>query len=167
MKGLLGRISLGALAGAGSAALLLGAFGFQYIGGLAPCALCLWQRWPHLAAILLGILSLRIGRIWIALLGAASSATSAGVAIFHAGVEMGYWAGTAACGGTLDIGNLTREAALQAILAAPAASCAEIPWKMAGLSMASWNALFSLALATIWLGHAWDLHRRSAISAIA
>ena len=38
------------LAAGGSLALLLGAFGFQALG-YAPCKLCLWQRWPHGAAI--------------------------------------------------------------------------------------------------------------------
>ncbi|MGB8622373.1 MAG: disulfide bond formation protein B, partial [Paracoccaceae bacterium] len=47
-------------AAGGSLALLLGAFGFQYIGGLAPCELCLLQRWPHAAAILFGVLALAI-----------------------------------------------------------------------------------------------------------
>ena len=46
---------LSLLAGLGSAAVLAGAFGFQYIGGLAPCTLCLWQRWPHAAAVLIGL----------------------------------------------------------------------------------------------------------------
>ena len=42
----------------GSAALLLGAFGFQHIGGYAPCQMCLWQRWPHAAAIAIGVIVL-------------------------------------------------------------------------------------------------------------
>ena len=46
------------LATLGSAALLLGAFAFQHLGGLAPCKLCLWQRWPHAAAIIIGIIVL-------------------------------------------------------------------------------------------------------------
>ncbi|MCA3544252.1 MAG: disulfide bond formation protein B, partial [Rhodobacter sp.] len=41
------RTRLIILALAGSLALLAGAFAFQYIGGLAPCHLCLLQRWPH------------------------------------------------------------------------------------------------------------------------
>src|SRR5258705_10688602 len=43
------------LAGGVSAALLLGAFAFQYLGGLAPCEMCIWQRWPHGGAILFGL----------------------------------------------------------------------------------------------------------------
>ncbi|PJA60406.1 MAG: disulfide bond formation protein B, partial [Rhodobacterales bacterium CG_4_9_14_3_um_filter_71_31] len=48
MNGALGNPrALAALAAAGSAATLLAALGFQFIGGLAPCEMCLWQRWPH------------------------------------------------------------------------------------------------------------------------
>ena len=45
---------LGALAGAGSAFLLLAALAFQ-AAGYAPCELCILQRWPHVAAALLGL----------------------------------------------------------------------------------------------------------------
>ena len=54
----LSRTLLILLAAGGSAAILAGAFAFQYIGGLAPCQLCLWQRWPHAAAIGIGVLAL-------------------------------------------------------------------------------------------------------------
>ena len=36
-------------------ALVLGALGFQYIRHLAPCEMCHWQRWPHVAAALIGL----------------------------------------------------------------------------------------------------------------
>ena len=58
------RPTLVLMAAGGSLALLLGAFAFQYIGGLAPCVLCLWQRWPHAAAVLIGLAALALpGRI--------------------------------------------------------------------------------------------------------
>src|SRR3982751_2906436 len=38
-------------------ALLGGALGSQYLGGLFPCEMCYWQRWPHAAAIALGALA--------------------------------------------------------------------------------------------------------------
>ena len=38
-------------------ALLGGALGSQYLGGLHPCEMCYWQRWPHAAAILLAALA--------------------------------------------------------------------------------------------------------------
>ena len=37
--------------------LLGGALGSQYLGGLHPCEMCYWQRWPHGAAILLAALA--------------------------------------------------------------------------------------------------------------
>jgi len=36
-------------------ALVLGALGFQYIRHLAPCEMCHWQRWPHIAAAVIGL----------------------------------------------------------------------------------------------------------------
>ena len=57
-------IALILIAAGGSAALLLGAFGFQYLGDMPPCPMCLWQRWPHAAAVLIGVLALVVpGRI--------------------------------------------------------------------------------------------------------
>ena len=50
----------------GSAAMLLGAWGFQAFG-YAPCKMCLWQRWPHAAAFLIGLVALpagRLGDVW-------------------------------------------------------------------------------------------------------
>ena len=47
------------LATLGSAAALAGAFAFQFIGGLAPCHLCLLQRYPHGAAIAIGVLYMK------------------------------------------------------------------------------------------------------------
>ncbi|MFP4274908.1 MAG: disulfide bond formation protein B, partial [Paracoccaceae bacterium] len=54
------RTTLILLAAGGSAALLAAAFAFQHLGGLAPCTLCLWQRWPHAAAVLLGLAALAL-----------------------------------------------------------------------------------------------------------
>jgi disulfide bond formation protein DsbB len=42
------------IVGAGALALLLGALGFQYLAHLPPCEMCHWQRWPHIAAALIG-----------------------------------------------------------------------------------------------------------------
>ena len=34
-----------------SAAILLAALALQFLGGLAPCPLCIWQRWPYVALV--------------------------------------------------------------------------------------------------------------------
>ncbi len=59
-----------ALAALGSAVILASAFAFQHIGGLAPCQMCFWQRWPHAIAIGTGLLALAIPSALLLLAGA-------------------------------------------------------------------------------------------------
>lgn len=143
--------SLAFLAGMGSAVLLAGALFFELVMGLAPCELCLWQRWPHAAAVGLGVLvwAAPVAPVFVA--GAASAATSGGLGLYHTGVERGWFEGPAACSATLDVSRLSAEQMLDRILAAPVVRCDEVPWEMLGLSMASWNALASFGLAGLWL----------------
>ncbi|MCE8005842.1 disulfide bond formation protein B [Aestuariivita sp.] len=138
------------MAAGGSAALLLAAFAFQHLGGMAPCALCLWQRWPHGAAVLLGVAALLLGgRLWPAL-GALAALGTAGIGAYHTGVERGWWEGPSSCTSG-DIGSLDADALFDQIMAAPLVRCDEVPWEMLGLSMASWNALAALGLAGLWI----------------
>lgn len=147
------------LAAGGSAALLLGAFGFQMLG-YAPCQMCLWQRWPHAAAILIGLLALALpGRI-LPILGALAALTTAGIGVFHTGVERGWWEGITECAGAGDITTLSAGDLLDTSreVGPPLVRCDEVAWEFLWLSMASWNVLLSLALALIWIAAA----RRSA-----
>ncbi|UWR04799.1 disulfide bond formation protein B [Ruegeria conchae] len=142
------------IATTGSAALLLGAWGFQYIGGFAPCKMCIWQRYPHGAAIVLGVLAFAFPGIRpLPLLGALAAATTAGVGFYHAGVEQGWWEGPSTCTSG-DIGGLSAEELMNQIMSAPLARCDEIPWEMFGISMAGWNGLFSAGLVLVWIA-AW------------
>ncbi|WP_299983215.1 disulfide bond formation protein B [uncultured Ruegeria sp.] len=142
------------IATAGSAALLLGAWGFQYIGGLSPCKMCIWQRYPHGAAVVLGVLAFAFPGIRpLPLLGALAAATTAGVGFFHAGVEQGWWEGPSTCTSG-DIGGLSAEELMNQIMSAPLVRCDEIPWEMFGVSMAGWNGLISAGLVLVWIA-AW------------
>jgi len=142
--------SLIALATFGSVAMLLGAFGFQYIGELAPCKLCIWQRWPHAAAIAFGLLALTMGqRLW-AILGASAALLTATFGIYHTGVERKWWEGPNSCTSG-DITNLSTDQLMQQILTAPLIRCDEVPWEMFTLSMATWNALISFGIFLIWI----------------
>lgn len=140
------------IAAAGSAALLGGAFFFQMLG-YAPCKLCLWQRWPHGAAILIGALALLSGARALAFAGAAAAALTGALGVYHAGVEQRWWTGPDTCTSS---GNLagSAEALLDQIIAAPLVRCDEIAWVFAGLSMAAWNAVLSFALMLIWIAAA-------------
>ncbi len=138
-----------AVAGAGSAALLLGALAFQYYG-YAPCKMCIWQRWPHGIAIALAALFLIFPARIIAWIGGAVVLAGACVALYHVGVEQTWWQGPQSCTSGNTVG-LSSSELLNQILAAPVTRCDEIAWSLLGISMAGWNALASLALGLFWL----------------
>jgi disulfide bond formation protein DsbB len=145
------RNTLISLATFGSAALLAGAFAFQYIGGLAPCQLCLWQRWPHAAAVLIGVLALALGWRVLALAGAAAALATAGIGAFHVGVEQKWWEGLASCTAGSIKGISTADLLNPDVVVAAPVRCDEIAWQLAGVSMAGWNVIISLGLVMIWL----------------
>lgn len=138
---------LALIAAGGSLAMLLGAFGFQHLGGLAPCAMCLWQRWPHAVAVAAGGLSL-VSPL-AAWLGLGGALTTAGIGGYHTGVERGWWEGPTTCTSG-DISGMSPEDLLASIMEAPLVRCDEVAWEMLGLSMASWNMVISLGLALLW-----------------
>ena len=138
------------LATLGSALLMASAYAFQHIGGMAPCKMCIWQRYPHVIAIVIGGIALATGTRWLALCGAAAAATTSAIGFYHAGVEQGWWEGPSTCtSGAID--NLSPDALLDQILSAPLVRCDDIPWEMFGISMAGWNGLVSLVLVSFWL----------------
>jgi disulfide bond formation protein DsbB len=142
------------LAAGGSLALLLGAFAFQYLGSLAPCQLCIWQRWPHAAAIVISLPALllakgTVGRI-LPLLGALAALASAAIGAFHVGVEQGWWEGLASCTAGSISGLSTADLLNPDVNVGAVIRCDEIAWSMFGLSMAGWNVVLSALLAMIW-----------------
>ena len=146
------RMHLIVIATLGSAALLAGAFVFQAFG-YAPCHLCLLQRWPHGAAVLIGAIALLTGWRLLPYLGAAAALTTAGLGLYHTGVERQWWEGPTTCTSG-SIAGVDPKDLLNQILAAPIVRCDEVAWQMLGLSMASWNMLASLVLVGIWIAAA-------------
>lgn len=141
------------VAGLGSAALLLAALGFQYLGGLAPCPLCIWQRWPHVAAVALAALGTTV--LWrahdpVMWAGGLSMAVGAGLAAWHGGIERGWWEGPASCAGPGSL-DMPADQLLDRIMASPLVRCDEIVWSFLGLSMTNWNMLACLGLMAVWL----------------
>lgn len=140
------------LAGLGSLAILLGALGFQYIGELAPCPMCIWQRWPHVATIVIALAAMTV--LWrlrrpLSALGSVVMVVSAGLGIYHAGVEQKWWKGPSTCSGA-DPDALSTDELLDSILEAPMVLCDQIVWDLFGITMAGWNAIISLGLAVLW-----------------
>jgi disulfide bond formation protein DsbB len=141
------RRALGAMVG--SAALLLGALAFQYLGGLAPCPLCIWQRWPHAIALVLGLLLLAWPQRGWAVLAGLVVLGGAGIGLYHAGVEQGWWAGPTTCTAP-DPGAVAPGELLDRILETPVVLCDQIAWSWLGISMAGWNAILSVVIAWLW-----------------
>ncbi|QPQ54196.1 disulfide bond formation protein B [Allosphingosinicella flava] len=138
-------------------ALLAGAYGSQLIGGLYPCEMCWWQRYPHFAAIPLALTAFLLRRgpdkgrsfVWLAAL---AILVSGGIGVYHAGVEWGIFEGLTTCsaGGQAGASNADL---LADIMATPLVRCDEVQWSFLGLSLAGWNALISIgaALVILWL----------------
>ena len=127
------------------AALLAGAYGSQYIGGLYPCEMCWWQRYPHFAAVGIAAVAFAVGnsgyRRALVALAALAIATSGLIAGYHAGVEYGWWEGLTACTSTF---TGTGDELLKSIMNAPLIRCDVAPWTLFGISLAGYNFLLSL-----------------------
>ncbi|ALC13310.1 disulfide bond formation protein B [Sphingopyxis sp. 113P3] len=128
-----------------------GALVSQYGFGLHPCEMCYWQRWPHQAAMVLAALALLLRRNEgamraLTLFAALAIAVSGAIGIFHAGVEYGFWEGLTTCS-TGQSGPIT----LDTIMAAPIIRCDVPQWTLFGVSLAGFNAVFSLAAAALVL----------------
>ena len=138
-----------------SMAILGGALAFQYIGGLAPCELCILQRWPYVATIVLGLAgflaagSKQTGaaRAVIALCGVVFL-IGAGIAAYHVGVEQKWWQGPSTCTGLSNFSGGLNDL-LKRIQNAPVVRCDEIAWSLFGISMAGYNFILSLILTGI------------------
>ncbi len=140
-----------ALAGLGSLFLLLGAWGFQAVG-YAPCKLCIWQRWPHGAAVALAALGLAVPIAPVLLAGALSALATSGIGAYHVGVEQGWWPGPATCSGSADsLTGLSGAELLSTEGPVEIVMCDEVVWSFLGVSMAGWNAVLSLGLVLVWL----------------
>lgn len=136
------------LAVAVPAALLTGAYIGQYGFGLYPCEMCWWQRWPHFAAVALGLLAFAIkgmARPLVALAGVAI-AISGLIGGFHAGVEYGWWEGFTTC--SAQAGAVGGDP-LEAILGAPIIRCDQVQWELLGISLAGFNFLISVPAAAL------------------
>ena len=133
------KIALGV--GLGALALILGALGFQYIGGVQPCEMCHWQRWPHIAAAVIGIGVATLARdkaralAWIAV---ALVLVSGGIGLYQAGMQWGILPGPSSCSGHRFIlgSNMV-----------PEVQCDVVTWQLFGLSLAAYNAIFSFLIA--------------------
>jgi disulfide bond formation protein DsbB len=135
-------------------ALLGGALGSQYLGGLHPCEMCYWQRWPHGVAIVLAALAFTSPATSararnLTLLAALAIAVSGAIGVYHAGVEARIFEGVTQC--TATGRGLSTADLLKQITHAPLVRCDEVQFRFLGVSLAGWNAILSLGGAALIL----------------
>ena len=139
-------------------ALLGGALASQYVGGLYPCELCWFQRYQHIAAIILALLAFvvpkRVAQRLLVTLAAIAILLSGAIGVFHAGVEYHWWQGFTACTSTM-----TGPVTIESIMKAPIVRCDVAQWRLGGISLAGFNAVFSIAGA---IAIFWAMRRKTA-----
>ena len=144
---------------AAGAAVLGSALTMEHVAEIAPCRLCIAQRWPYAAVIVLAAIALvpMVPDSWRRLLVALSAlafATGGAIAVYHTGVELGWFAAPAACSGTAT-GAGTIEELRRLLPAAPVVRCDVVPWTLFGISLAGYNIAASALLAAFSARAAW------------
>jgi disulfide bond formation protein DsbB len=147
-----------------SAAVVGGALLSEHVGGLRPCELCLYQRWPWYATVALTLVvalvgGRRGGAAALALCGLILLA-GAGLAFYHVGVEQHWFAGPGACSGAAAANSV--EALKAQIMGTAPARCDEVAWSLFGISMAGWNLIASIVVAGYAFWAARQLRRGAA-----
>ena len=134
---------------------LLTVFALEHLGGVAPCRMCIWQRWPFAALALIGL----IGVFWrpkvMLTLAFLTMLVSVGLGAYHVAVEQGWLALPAGCAAGADASSVEE---LKALLKAAPPGCDQVEFTFLSLSLASWNVIGSLILSgfalfvltTIW-----------------
>ncbi len=138
-----------------AAAALAGAWYMQLVWGLQPCELCLKQRYAYYAIVPLGLLLALAGSVaprgllvaGIVLIALAALG-NAGLGVYHAGVEWGFWPGPTECTGP--VGNLgSASSLLERLDSVKVVRCDEVQFRFLGLSLAGYSVLISLLIAAI------------------
>lgn len=130
------------------------------LAGLAPCPLCLQQRYAYYIALGLGVyggfcaLRFPIASRGLLVVLAIIFAANAVFGIYHSGVEYGWWAGPLGCAGTGSGSGASAITSTQDLLAQlnrPFVSCERPSFRFLSLSLAGYNALASFGLSALAL----------------
>lgn len=161
------RIAAWLVAAIGAAA-MAGALFFQLVLNIVPCPLCLEQRYAYYLAVPLAVvIAIAAGRgaarallvgglavLALLMLG------NAGLGVYHAGVEWGFWPGPSDCSGP--IVDFSRGGLLDQLDTVKVIRCDEVQWRFLGLSLAGYNVLISLTMAALAGGGAVAATKRQA-----
>ena len=123
------------------------AYFIQYVLGHKPCNLCIIERIPYIAAIILISLIFILNRYQkiISSLILIFFIFGAVVSFYHFGIEQGFFSETLVC----DLGNsrpLNKEELLNQLKKTEIVSCKDVTFRFLGLSLATINTVISLIL---------------------
>mgnify|MGYP001460380363 FL=1 len=126
------------------------AYFIQYVLGHKPCNLCIIERIPYIAAIILISLIFILNRYQkiISSLILIFFIFGAVVSFYHFGIEQGFFSESLVC----DLGNsrpLNKEDLLNQLKKTEIVSCKEVTFRFLGLSLATINTVISLILSGI------------------
>ena len=131
---------------------LISAYIIEYILKQEPCKLCIYQRFPYFASILL-LLNILLLRKYIKqclLILSLVSLCGSAMAFYHFGIEQGFFNEPLVCE-TKDFDqNLSKEEVLKQ-LKENTISCKNVTFRVFGLSLATINTIFSFILFYIFL----------------
>src|SRR5690606_13319124 len=133
------------------------ALGFEHIGGYIPCKLCLEQRTPYYVGIpLMAVAALSSSLHFpsaitrgLLLVGGLLMSYGLYIGVYQSSVEWGWWAGPADCGAVVAPPTGGSGGVLDSLNTVIPPSCDKAALRILGLSLAGWNAIASLVLATI------------------
>jgi disulfide bond formation protein DsbB len=130
------------------------ALGVEHWGGLAPCALCLVERWPYRMAIVLGLVAVvvppPVARVLL-MLAVLTVLANAAISLVHVGVEMHWWPSPLPECAAPSIGGGTIAQQLASMPAQPAKPCDAPSYLIPGLpiSMAAMDLIFALGFSVV------------------
>jgi disulfide bond formation protein DsbB len=133
--------------GALGLALVLGALVFQYHVHLAPCEMCHWQRWPLIAAAIIGLVIVPLRKQdarLLAMIVIALVAISGGIGLYQTGMQLHILPGPQVC--------TAHRFVIGSNMAVPETACDVPTWWFLGLALPSWNAIICLGSALLGAG---------------
>jgi disulfide bond formation protein DsbB len=126
------------------------AYFIQYVLGHKPCNLCIIERIPYIAAIILISLVFILNRYQkiISSLILIFFIFGAVVSFYHFGIEQGFFSESLICELTNN-NPLNKEELLNQLKKVEIVSCKDVTFRFLGLSLATINTIISLALSGI------------------
>ena len=131
---------------------LIAAYFIQYILKHQPCNLCLFERIPYFAAVILISLILALNKYekLISLIVSLFFIFGSIISFYHFGIEQGFFSESLVC----DLNNGNKATSTQDLLKQlekNTVSCKDVTFRVLGLSLATFNTILSIIISVIML----------------